>query len=86
MKNKTKKLHSVNVLQVFEGTPQVLHSFADNNAGNVKAEELFEKLIRQECDVQNDSTNYSQEAIESFLDDGRWENKEGCTVFLIHST
>ena len=72
-----KKLSTVNVLEIVEGTPAQLVSFEDTKEGNEMAEELFGNLM-----IENGGSLLD---IEIAIEDGEFSSGT-YSVFIIHST
>lgn len=74
------QLNTVNVIeQDAEGNPISLRSYSDTKIGNESAEELFTAIARE-------TTDLSDEEIQSAIDDGYVDVPGGGRILLTHST
>lgn len=83
------KLHTVNVIETIDGTPQSLRAFTDNKKGNKRAENLFVRLVKEHNAFGQGSgagPTFSKEEFSAMLDDGVYDDECGYQLFLTHST
>ena len=76
------KLHTVNVIEMTDGNPQQLFAFADNPKGNKRAETVFRRLVSEN---QAGLRCFTSDDMNSFIEDGCYEDGQGYCVFLLHS-
>lgn len=76
------KQHTVNVIEMVDGSPIGLRAFTDCRQGNKRAEKLFRVLIKEHEETSFKST---KEDIEYFIEDGTYERGH-YRLLLVHST
>ena len=71
------QIKAVSVIEMTNGDLQSVRSFTDDAPGNLEAEELFTKCLKENATLDDDE-------IEACLDDGHYSSN-GYEIFLTHS-
>ena len=78
VKEKGNKISTVNVLEMFMGSPREIISFKDNSKGNIEAERLFSKMAG--------NNGAKTEELDSYIEDGVYDDPEAdYAIYIIHS-
>ena len=78
------KLNTVNVVEVLNGTVQGVHAFSDTPQGNMRAERVFKRCVKENSpDI--DGPYFSRAELDDLLSEGHWEDDNGYQVLLTHS-
>lgn len=76
------KLDTTNVIEISDGEIIGITAFQNDEKGNLEAEELFKKLVEEDCVAENEPTD--EDELEQILSDGIYQNY-GYEIHIVSS-